>query len=296
MNVFKICRAHCSVDKRRSRYVGWAAVLLASVVGSAFAQQTPSSRGEAAPGAADVAKVNGVAITQGQIDEVIRSIPQADTPALRESIKTQLINRELLRQAAQKAGIEPSSEAAHIVQVARENALISDYLAREVPAPVVTDGAVRARYEERFKDWGPTDYRVRIISVATAEQAKAVLKHLREGRPFDLVATQYSLAPNAAQGGLWPWTNLPEPLEKGATRGMPWSIASMLPRMRIGQVSAPVVVDKNLIVVRLEDKRESDRPPFAQLEQSIRQEMVNESRQRDEKELLDGLRQQAKID
>lgn len=296
MNGFEICRARCTVDKRRLRYVGWVAVLLASLTNSAFAQQTQGSRVQAVPASADVVKVNGVAITQGQIDDVVRGFQQVDTPALREAIKTQLIDHELLRQAAQKAGIEPSAEAAHTVQIARENAQISDYLTREIPVPVVTDGAVRARYEESFKDWGPTDYRVRIISVATAVQAKAVMRHLRAGRPFDLLATQYSLAPNAAQGGLWPWTNLPEPLEKGATRSMPWPIASMLPRMAIGQVSAPVAVDKNLVFVRLEDKRESERPPFAQLEQSIRQEMLKESRLRDEKELLDGLRRQAKIE
>lgn len=281
------------------RYLGRVVCMTMLTVGitsAASAQHTQMAQAELGSASAVVASVNGVTVTQDQLDEAVRNSRQVDTPELRQRIKDELINRELLLQAAKQAGTQLSAQSEHVLEIARQDAQIADYLNQKIATPSVSDGAVRARYEENYKDWGPTDYRVRIISVADDVQAQAVLRHLKAGQPFDLLAAQYSLAPNAAQGGLWPWTNLPEPLNEANTRGMPWSIAQRLSQMKVGQIFGPVKVDRNLVIVRLEDRREARRPPLDQVKDNLRATMIAEVRQQDTKQLLQALRQQAKVE
>lgn len=77
--------------------------------GSAYAQTTaaPQSTGT-------VATVNGTAITQAEVDAVLRASKQPDSPQLSLAIKNQLIARVLIQQAAEKAsyGGRPEVQAA----------------------------------------------------------------------------------------------------------------------------------------------------------------------------------------
>ena len=84
-----------------------AAALLSALIAPAFGAQQPAPA-QTAPAAGAtlpagvVARVNGVTIAQADLDAAIRQSGQADSPALRASLKNQLIARELFRQAAQK--------------------------------------------------------------------------------------------------------------------------------------------------------------------------------------------------
>ena len=68
-----------------------------------------------------VARVNNVVITQDQLDQAVRALNVPDTPALRASVKNQLIARELFRQAAEAAmhGAQPQSQNAFKIPLAK---------------------------------------------------------------------------------------------------------------------------------------------------------------------------------
>ncbi|UVS82835.1 peptidylprolyl isomerase [Burkholderia glumae] len=263
----------------------------------ARASSAVSASGAATDSApAPLATVNGVSIPASALTDALRAVQQPDTPALRETLKTRLVNRELLRQAAAATDAANAPEVAGAVARAHDDAMIGVWLGRESKTAPVTEEAVGRRYATLSANYGPFDYRPRIISVSTAVQAKEVLRHLRQGRPFDLLAAQYSVAPNAAQGGLWPWTNLPNPVTEGNTNGMPFAIAQVLTHMKVGQVSRPINVDRNLVIVRLEGKRASVMPPYEQIHDALRVQMENEQKRQAEEHVIEALRQHARIE
>jgi hypothetical protein len=249
----------------------------------------------AAPASGVLATVNGVAIPASRLDDALRATHSPDTRESRQTLKDELIARELVYQAGVAAGLANDPQVQRAVAQAREQAIVTTYLARKVPPAVISDAALRARYDAMFADWGPLDYQPRIISLSTPDQVKTVQQLLSQGKPFDQLAVQYSVAPNAAQGGLWPWTNLPVLHQEGHTHGMPLAVAQALVTMQPGQVRGPISVGPNFVIVRLDNRREARKPSFDSMRAQLSQQLASEADQRDIQALVSSLRQQARI-
>jgi parvulin-like peptidyl-prolyl isomerase len=248
-----------------------------------------------APTSGVLATVNGVPIPASRLDEALRATHSPDTREARQTLKDELIARELVYQAGVAAGLANDAQVQRAVAQAREQAIVTTYLARKVPPAVISDAALRARYDTMFADWGPLDYQPRIISLSTSDQVKTVQQLLSQGKPFDQLAVQYSVAPNAAQGGQWPWTNLPVLPQEGHTHGMPLAVAQALVTMQPGQVRGPIAVGQNFVIVRLDNRREARKPSFDSMRAQLSQQLAGEADQRDIQALVSSLRQQARI-
>jgi predicted transcriptional regulator len=249
----------------------------------------------AAPASGVLATVNGVAIPTSRLDDALRATHSPDTREARQTLKDELIARELVYQAGVAAGLANDPQVQHAVAQAREQAIVTTYLARNVPTAVISDAALRARYDAAFADWGPLDYQPRIISLSTPDQVKTVQQLLSQGKAFDQLAIQYSVAPNAAQGGQWPWTNLPALPQEGHTHGMPLAVAQALVTMQPGQVRGPIAVGQNFVIVRLDNRREARKPSFDSMRAQLSQQLASEANQRDLQALVSSLRQHARI-
>ena len=260
---------------------------------SAAASASPAHTPAAASGV--LATVNGVAIPVSRLDEVLRATHAPDTRESRQTLKDELIARELVYQAGVAAGLATDPQVQRAVAQAREQAIVMTYLARKAPPAVISDAALRARYDAVFADWGPLDYEARIISLSTPEQVKNVQQLLSQGQPFDQLAVQYSVAPNAAQGGQWPWTNLPVLPQEGHTHGMPLAVAQALVTMQPGQVRGPLTVGRNFVIVRLDNRREARKPSFDSMRAQLNQQLSAEADQREIQALVGSLRQHARI-
>ena len=122
-----------------------------AVTGAAVAAKKPASAAAQAPVAASaplpagaIARVNGVTILSSDLDAVVRASKQPDTPALRASLKNQLIARELFRQAAQKQHYDARPEVQAIVEQTKTTAMMQAYLKDVVKPAAVTDEEVKA--------------------------------------------------------------------------------------------------------------------------------------------------------
>lgn len=267
---------------------GWAA--------PAAVADAPAVAGTAAdPGQAVIARVNDTAILKQQLDEAVLASHQPDTPQLREALRTVLVDRELLRQAAQAAGLASAPGVVRAAGMARDDAMIAAYVQQSVPQPAVSDEAVRARYDDLMSDWGRYEYQAAIVSVSTPGDLAVVQQALKEKKPFGWVASRYSVAPNAAQGGVWPWTNLPDAPREGRTHGIPLEIARKLVAMKVGEVAGPVQVERNLVMVQLSGRRASPRPAYGTLAGALRGQLVAEARGKEERALVERLRQAARV-
>ena len=76
--------------------------------------------------AQNIAKVNGVAIPTARADAMLRDLAaqgRGDSPQLRQAVKDELINREIMSQEAGKMGLAKLPEVAAQIDAARQTAL-----------------------------------------------------------------------------------------------------------------------------------------------------------------------------
>lgn len=229
-----------------------------------------------------VATVNGVNITEVQVDDQLRVAVslehRPDSSQLREAVRQQLIARELLRQDAEKAGYGTRPEVQQAMDVARVNAETQLLLKDKVHPDPVSDAQVRARYEEAVAALGEDEYKSRIILVPDAAMANTVLAGIKAGHPFDALARQYSEARDAQAGGELPWVSFKTPPVEGKTQGLPLPVAQAIARLPVGGVTPqPVAIGLDgtgpYVVVKVESKRPTQVPRFDDVKEMIHQEL-----------------------
>ncbi|KVV39670.1 peptidylprolyl isomerase [Burkholderia territorii] len=257
------------MTKTNLRYTLSTLTLTAALTGSAFAQTLAASQPTGS-----VATVNGTAITQAEVDAVLRASRQPDTPQVRQAIKNQLIARVLIQQAAEKANYGSKPEVQAAMQVAKANAETQLYLKDNVKPDPVTDAQVKSRYDEIVASLGKDEYKPRLIVVRDAATAATVLSELKAGKSFDGLARQYSIAPSRDTGGELPWVSFKVPATEGKTSGLPVAIAQALEKLPVGAITPESIpIDGARAIVKLDAKRPTQVPTFNQAQATIRQQL-----------------------
>lgn len=259
--------------KRSIAAVAVLSALAAPALG-AQAPATPAPAGGAALPAGVVARVNGVAIAQSDLDAAVRQSGQADTPVLRASLKNQLIARELFRQAAQKQHYDTHADVKANLEQAKAMLMMQAYLRDAIKPTPVTDADVKAKYDSIVASLGQNEYKPSAIVVKDATTAKTVLDQLKKGGDFAQLAKQYSQGPSAAQGGALNWVSFKTPITEGQTQGWPQPLAEALVKLPQGAVSsAPVQVGDAFWILRVDQMRPTQIPTFDQSKDQLRKEL-----------------------
>lgn len=237
------------------------------------AAKKPADAAAALPADA-VASVNGVPITQAQIDEAVRVSKAPDTPALRTALKNQLIARELFRQAALKQHYDTKPQVVAALEQAKTLAMTQAYLSDQVKPVPVTDADVKARYDSIVATLGENEYKPSVIAVNDADTAKQIIARLKKGEDFAKLAQQFSKGPAAAQGGALNWISFKTPIEAGHTQNWPQPLAEALVKLPQGGLTRePVQVGDAYWIVRADDKRPTQVPTFEQAKDTLRQQL-----------------------
>lgn len=256
-----------------------AAVVFAALVAPAFAAQAPApvkapSAAAAALPAGVVARVNGVALAQSDLDAAVRQSGKPDTPALRGMLKNELIARELFRQAAQKQHYDTHADVKASLEQAKAMLMMQAYLRDAIKPTPVTDADVKAKYDAIVASLGQNEYKPSAIVVKDAGTAKTVLDQLKKGSDFAQLAKQYSQGPSAAQGGALNWVSFKTPITEGQTQGWPQPLAEALVKLPQGAVSsAPVQVGDAFWILHVDQMRSTQIPTFDQSKDQLRKEL-----------------------
>lgn len=301
-------------------------VLVAAVAAMAGAVASAGAQTPFRP----VAVVNDSAITGfdlAQREQILRLLgfPADDQEALRSAALEQLVQDRLKLQAARQMGIEitPELVQAGIEDLARRAGTEPDALrglmsAQGISGQAIEDMAtaemawlqvIRARFGDRIRpdeaeidaelalvgDGTATEYRILEIGlpIETSERSEAETRALAEdlaarlqaGGDFAAAVARYSRAPSAERGGEVGWIS---------TERMPPQLGAMLAGMEVGEVSQPLPVSGGISILKLLDKRSTDRPvqPDTATREAIRERMMNERGAR----LADGLLQEMRRD
>jgi len=267
-----------------------AALLAAPVLVSAqtLPSKEPAPKGAAKGGAAGLATVNGVTIPRAR-GEALMSQQKArgapDNEQTRAMVKEELVNRELLMQEAQRAGVAKSPEVAGQLDLARQEIIISAFLRDWVRKNPVSDADVQKEYDRVKAEQGDKEYRARHILVETEDQAKQIVADLKKGAKFDELATKNSKDPGSKdRGGDLDWHG-PNDFDR--------SFSEAMMKLDKGKYTeTPVRTRFGFHIIQLDDVRTGRFPALSEVKPRIQQQIT----QARIDELVKGLRGKAKVE
>ena len=232
--------------------------------------------------------VNGVTIPQSRFDAMNKELAsqgQPDNPERQQAIKEELVNREVLAQAAAKRGLDKSADVAAQMEMARQAVLVRALFESEVKAHPITDDMLKAQYEQFKSSMGQNEYKVRHILVEKEDEAKAVIADLNKGVDFAKIAKDRSKDPGSKDNG--------GDLDWGPSARYVKPFADAVQATAKGQTTAqPVKTDFGFHVIRVDDVRPLKVPAFEEVKEQFRQRAQQQQIQR----MVVDLRQKAKIE
>lgn len=250
--------------------------------GHAAAQST-------AQGAAEdtvVALIDGQPIHMSEVELAFQGLPaqyrNLPLPMVFGALLQQLIDRKLVANAAEASDIGDEPDVAKRLELARQTVLQQAYLSRRVQ-PELTDEKLRARYERDIAGKpGAEEISARHILVASEEEARAVLKALREGADFAEQAKTKSIGPSGPRGG---------DLGFFKAEDMVPEFSQAAFALKAGELSEPVKTEFGWHIIRVDERRAQPAPSF---EESV-DELRNTVAQEVVAGVMEGLRGKAEI-
>lgn len=232
--------------------------------------------------------VNGVSIPQSRIDAMNKELTaqgQPDNPERQQAIRDELVNREILAQAAQKRGLDKNAEVAAQMDMARQAVLVRALFESEVKAHPITDADLQKQYEQFKGSMGTNEYKVAHILVDKEDEAKGIIDQLSKGGDFAKIAKEKSKDPGSKDNG--------GDLDWGPANRYVKPFADAVAAQPKGKIStAPVKSDFGYHVIRVDDMRPLKVPEFSELKDQFRQRAQQQQIQK----MVADLRAKAKIE
>jgi peptidyl-prolyl cis-trans isomerase C len=272
----------------RNLAVALVAGTFAVAAGAQDKAEKAASKKAAAASSATKVSVNGVAIPQSRIDAMTKELNaqgQPDTAERQQAIKDELVNREILAQAAAKRGLDRNPDIAAQMEMARQAVLVRALFEEEVKKNPITDAQLQQQYEQFKGTMGTNEYKVRHILVDKEDDAKAIIAELNKGGDFAKLAKDKSKDPGSKDNG--------GDLDWGPSGRYVKPFGDAVTSLPKGQTtSAPVKTDFGFHVIRVDDVRPLTVPPFAELKEQFRQRAQQQQIQK----LVMDLRQKARVE
>lgn len=234
-----------------------------------------------------VATVNNSVIPPGRLElerKFITQQGQPDTPELRKQIKEELIDLELVAQEARKKGLDKQPEVAQILELTQQKILRNAYAQDYIRNHPIAEEKLKQVYEsQKAALAGKKEYKIAQILVDSEKEAQAIVAQLKNKGDFGKIAREKSKDPGSkGQGGEMGWTN-------PAAFVQPFGEALL--KLQKGQVSPPVQTRLGWHLIKLEDLRDFEIPPYDKVKESLEQRLHQLALQ----ETVQALRAKAKI-
>jgi peptidyl-prolyl cis-trans isomerase C len=233
------------------------------------------------------ALVNGVSIPQTRVDMRVKAAMQQgqpDSPDLRKAVRDDLINLEVITQAATKNGLDKQPEIAMQLELARQSVLAGAFVQDYAKNHPIGDDVLKQEYEALKKRVGNKEYKLSHILVETEDEAKKVAAELKKGAKFSKVAKSNTKDPGSKDsGGDLGWavpSNFVQPFGEAVLK------------LSKGQVSAPVQTQYGWHIIKLEDTRELKVPPYEEVKPNLEKRLQQQAIQK----AVEDLRGKAKVE
>jgi peptidyl-prolyl cis-trans isomerase C len=238
--------------------------------------------------AQNLAIVNGKPIPKTRVDALAQQMARAGrpvTPEQQNQLKDEIVAREIFMQAATQRGLDATDDFRNQIELARQTILIRELFADFQKKNPVSDTEVRAEYDKFAAANGGKEYRARHILVEKEDEAKAIIVSLKKGGKFEDIAKKSSKDPGSgANGGDLDWAN--------AGSYVPEFSAAMVKLGKGQMTEVPVKTQFGYHIIRVDDLREAQLPPFEQVKPQIAQQLQQQKLAK----YQDDLRGKAKVE
>jgi len=247
---------------KKTYFAAGAALLLSVSLGLPLAAQ-----------AQNIAIVNGKAVPKARADAILKQVQtQAATqnqqlpPDLDQRVRDSVVLGEIFTQEAEKRGLAATPEYKTQMEQARQQVLTNALFADFVKANPIPDAAVKAEYDKFKAQSAGTEYRARHILVEKEDEAKALIAQIKAGGNFEELAKKNSKDPGSgANGG---------DLDFAAANAYVPEFSQAMAKLKKGEMTQePVKTQFGYHIIRLDDTREAQFPPFDDVKAQLKQRM-----------------------
>lgn len=230
----------------------------------------------------NVARVNGVAIKQSDLDfaasELASRLASYSPQDRKKLLVAYLVEIELMAGAAVKENLDKTDSFPDRLKYHTRRALANAYFDARI-RDAVSDDAAKEAYRENYKP--QQQVHAWHILVATESEAKDVAERLKKGEDFAALASEKSK--DSSKGGDLGF------ISRGQTV-KPFEDAAF--GLEVDQISEPVQSQFGWHVIKIEEKRDQPPPPFEQVKEPIIAQLAQQKAQ----EVVTGLRDKATIE
>jgi peptidyl-prolyl cis-trans isomerase C len=263
-------------------------VLGSAVALLALSACTPKD-GAKGPAGPVAATVNGAAISQKQVEMILKQQAAQGMPDNAESRKMTIDNLSLqmiVAQEAAKKGLEKSPDVAEQLEMTRQSILADAYVQDYMRSNPVSDAMLTAEYDKIKAQASGNQYKARHILVEKEDEAKDIIAKLKKDvKSFDALAKAKSKDPGSKdKGGDLGWFD---------PRGMVPEFGAAVAKLEKDKFTEePVKSQFGYHVIMLEDTRPNPIPTLEQVKPRLTQQV----QQQNLKKMLDDMKAKAKIE
>jgi peptidyl-prolyl cis-trans isomerase C len=273
---------------------------VAAVGFAAFMATTAVAPAQAPASDPVIAKVNGVEIRQSDLniaeEDIGRDMPANDEAGKRDYLVNYLTDLLLIAKAAEAKKIPDSAEFKQRLAFVRNKTLMETVLAQESKT-AVTEPALRKIYDDATKTMSSqqevharhilirvNDPNDKAASKVAEDKVKNTIERIKKGEDFGTLAKALTEDPSGKQDG--------GDLGYFTRDQMVPEFSEVAFGLEKGQVSGPVKTQFGWHVLKVEDKRMREPPPFDQ----VRGEIEQFASRKAQVDLVAKLRADAKIE
>jgi peptidyl-prolyl cis-trans isomerase C len=219
-----------------------------------------------------VATVDGKVISKADYDFYLKQVTRGQPiPALTPEQKTEVINElvgmQILATQAEKDKVDADPEVAASLDVTRMHLLADAESQKYLKTKSPTDSELHDEYNTAVAALDKTEYHAHHILVDSKEQAEQLIKKIKAGAKFEDVAKASSKDTGSkVRGGDLDWFS-PSRMVK--------PFADALKTLKKGEMTAEPVESKfGWHIIRLDDTRDLQPPPFEQVKETINNRVI----------------------
>lgn len=193
----------------KQRRTPWALALLAVCSGHVMAQTPPEVQQALAQ---PFVWVNEQAQPTALAEVLFREAMAKGTPsspALRETVRDDLIHQALMAQDARAQGLDKNPLVQAQMALASQGALVRLWQQKVLAENPISDAAVQQEYQAQLAQWGSQEMLIAHIVVNDQDLAKRLISRIQQGEALATLAAEFSIDPDSkAQGGLVGWVGI----------------------------------------------------------------------------------------
>lgn len=222
------------------------------------------------------ATVNGTPLTNGLLDLNIKAAlaqGQKDSPELKNALKDELINRELLTQESIRQGLDKDIDFRDQIAQLKQTLMIQAFLENHFQKNPISDAKLREEYDRQRKLIGDGasayQYRISQIIVSNETDALDLIRRIQKGELFGKLAQDYSIdQASKANGGQLGWVLSGQVVAP---------VANVMVNLSKGAVAnAPIQTQGGWVILKVDDKRPFKLPTFDEAKPQLRQAVIQQ--------------------